>query len=111
MKIYIHAAVFWIYLTQNGICSLLNNDFLTIDNYKLSDPPLAEMSSNNWSPIRCSILCNQMENCKSISVRKDETSCRIYGVSAFSIGSTPVYDDDWQTLGKKGRYYYRKAIT
>ena len=95
----------WVCLCLNAIQGSEHNDFLkflNVENYKLNDAAIEVVNGSNWSPVRCTILCNQVENCKSLSVRKDETKCLLFGVSVFGIGSNPVRDDDWQTLGKPG---------
>ena len=83
----------------------MDNYFVTLDNYKLDDSPLKDidMTENNWTIRKCVFMCSHLENCKTVTVKKDKTRCKLFSVSAFGIGSTPVKDNEWQTLSTPGK--------
>ena len=92
----------WASLLSVALGNLMSSRFVVVDDFKLDDKPLMDISENKWSAIRCSLLCQNVENCESLSVKKDGTRCKLFNVSVFGIGSTPVKDNQWQTLGKPG---------
>ena len=83
----------------------VDNYFVTLDNYKLDDFPLKDidMAENNWTIRKCVFMCNHLESCKTVTVKKDKSLCKLFSVSAFGIGSTPVKDNEWQTLSASGK--------
>ena len=92
-------------------CSLVLSDisekyFVTVDNYKLDDLPLKDidMTENNWTLRKCTFVCNQLENCRTVTVKKDRSRCQLFSVSVFGIGSTPVRDNNWETPSTPGKY-------
>ena len=94
----------WVSLQSVALGNLMNNHFVVVDDFKLDNKPLIEKRENNWTAIRCSLLCQNVENCKSLSVKKDGTRCQLFSVSVFAIGSTPVKDNEWQILSKPGEF-------
>ena len=90
------------------LCTVLEQYFVTLDNYKLDDSPIKDidMTENNWTTGKCVLLCNHLENCQTVTVKKDKTRCQLFSVSVFGIGSTPVSDNNWQTLGTPGKLSY-----
>ena len=82
--------------------NIMNDDFVCISNFKLTDTPILEMKPDNSSIIKCFAQCLRMENCKSVSVKRDSSTCRLYDVSVAAIGSSPERDADWDTFTYKG---------
>ena len=87
------------------LSDVLENYFVTLSNYKLDDSPLKDidMAENNWTIRKCVFMCNHLENCKTVTVKKDKTRCKLFSVSEFGIGSTPVKDNEWQALSISGK--------
>ena len=87
------------------LSATVDNYFVTLDNYKLNDFPLKDidMTKNNWTIRKCVFMCNHLENCKTVTVKKDKTRCKLFSVSVFGIGSTQVKDNEWKTLSISGK--------
>ena len=87
------------------LSDVLENYFVTLSDYKLDDSPLMDidMAGNNWTIRKCVFMCSHLENCKTVTVKKDKTRCKLFSVSVFGIGSAPVKDNDWQTLSTSGK--------
>ena len=87
------------------LSATVDNYFVTLDNYKLDDSALKDidMAENNWTIRKCVFMCSHVENCKTVTVKKDKTQCKLFTVTVFGIGSTPVKDNEWQTLSASGK--------
>ena len=87
------------------LSDVLENYFVTLSDYKLDDSPLKDIDTteNNWTIRKCVFMCNHLESCKTVTVKKDKTRCKLFSVSVFGIGSTPVKDNEWQTLSISGK--------
>ena len=86
----------------------MNDNFICISGFKLTDTPILDINITvgNGSVIKCFAHRLRMANCKSVSVKKDSSLCRLYDVSIAAIGSSPVQDVDWDTFTYKGRLVF-----
>ena len=92
----------WINCGQFVRNNIINDDFVCISNFKLTDTPILDMKLDNGSKIKCFAYCLRLENCKSVSMKKDSSTCRLFGVSISAIGSSPERDTDWDKFTYKG---------
>ena len=53
--------------------SLVKDRLVVLKDYALSDSPILDidMTRSRWSKIKCSLTCQQMTCCKSVSIKKD----------------------------------------
>ena len=53
--------------------SLVKDRLVVLEDYTLSDSPMLDMDMTRWgwSTIKCSLICQQMTSCKSLSIKKD----------------------------------------
>ena len=77
----------WIRYSHFVRCNIKNDDFICVNGFKLTDTPILDINVTvgNGSVIRCFAHCLRMENCKSVSVKKDSSLCRLYDVSIAAI--------------------------
>ena len=74
--------------------------FLKLEGYELMNPSIAVVSRRTSfpsAPLYCCIACKTTQNCKSVSVNKQQTTCKLYDVSVTAYGSNPVEDSNWDT--------------
>ena len=101
----------WISYGQLVRSNIMNDNFICISGFRLTDTPILDINvtARNGSVVKCFAHCLRMENCKSVSVNKDSSLCRLYDVSIAAIGSSPVQDVHWDTFTYKGwlRFFFR----
>ena len=64
----------WIVLFSSVVVSLLlNKEFAVIESYALNNTPIIDTALEDkiFSKVKCFIRCHQMNQCKSVSLKKD----------------------------------------